>query len=392
MFLKRCKIYAGVALLALLGSSAAWAQTAPRLGTSAQFGVLGNSGVTGAAGAGATVTGDVGSSPTSTITNFPPSRAALPFIVHTTNDGVVQDARLGANTAYNDLLVQGPGIVLADNLAVAGALGPGIYSFATGAPDLPAGATLTLNGNGIFVFNVASSLTANVLSQVVGTASFCNIFWRVGSSATLNGTSFRGTVIANASITIGAGASLFGRALAGTGATGAVTIAGLGGNLIGGCSTASATPTPPPGTTAGSCPNPANTPPGISSMNPQSIPMNGTITSFFTVTGPIIPNALRVTATSSDLGVVPLSGLEVTQPSLSGETTVRITPTPNVSGLTTITVQVRDPNTECTAVATFVLSVGVAAVPTLAQWAVIALALLLMFAGYQALQRRQLPG
>ena len=110
----------------------------------------------------------------------------------------------------------------------------------TGAPDLPASATLTLNGAGIFIFNVASSLTANVTSVVVGTANPCNIFWRVGTSATLNGINFRGTVIANASITVGAGANLEGRALAGTGATGAVTMAGAGGNTIGGCSVAGA--------------------------------------------------------------------------------------------------------------------------------------------------------
>jgi hypothetical protein len=49
---------------------------------------------------------------------------------------------------------------------------------------------------------------------------------------------------------------------------------------------------------------------------------------------------------------------------------------------------VRDPNTQCVTVVSFVLSVGVAAVPTLAQWSVIALASLLMFAGYRSLQRR----
>ena len=126
----------------------------------------------------------------------------------------------------------------------------------------------------------------------------------------------------------------------------------------------------------------------ITTMNPQSVEMNGTITVFFTVSGSIIPNALQVIATSSDLGVVPLSGLVVTQPSLTGETTVRITPTTNMTGQTTISVQVRDPATNCVSVSTFVLTVGAAAVPTMAQWSVIALALLLMFAGYRALQRR----
>jgi len=219
-----------------LGAGTAAAQVAPPLGTAQAFGVLGNSAVTGATGSGIQVTGDVGSSPTASVSNFPPSTVIAPFSLHLTNDGSVVQARLDANAAYVQLLGQGPGTVLPDNLATVGALTSGIYSFATGAPDLPASATLTLNGGGIFIFNVGSSLTANVLSNVVGTADPCNIYWRVGSSATLNGNTFRGTVLANASITVGAGANLSGRALAGTGATGAVTMAGNGGNTIGGCS------------------------------------------------------------------------------------------------------------------------------------------------------------
>ena len=230
------------AFAALLSASAAWAQVAPPLGAAQQFAVLGNSAVTGATGAGVLVRGDVGSSPTPTVTNFPPSTAAPPFNVHLTNDGVVQQAHTDAVASYNALAIQGPGVVLPDNLSTVGALGPGIYSFTTGAPDLPASATLTLNGTGIFIFNVASSLTANVLSNVVGTANPCSIFWRVGTSATLNGNNFRGTVIADASITVGAAANLEGRALAGTGATGAVTMAGSGGNTIGGCSAPAACP------------------------------------------------------------------------------------------------------------------------------------------------------
>jgi hypothetical protein len=236
--------YAAVVFL-LWGVGLAQAQSAPPLGTAQQFGVLGNSAVTGSTGSGTVVNGDVGSSPTSTITNFPPSRSAAPFSVHLVNDGIVQQAHADAISAYSALAIQGPGTVLPDNLATVGALTSGIYSFATGAPDLPASATLTLNGGGIFVFNVASSLTANVLSNVVGTANPCNIFWRVGSSATLNGNTFAGTVIANASITVGAGANVAGRVLAGTGATGAVTMAGSGGNTIGGCSAAPVVPSCP---------------------------------------------------------------------------------------------------------------------------------------------------
>lgn len=222
---------------ALLCGPAA-AQTAPPLGLAQQFGALGNSGVTGSTGAGTVVNGDVGSSPTASITNFPPSSVAPPFVLHLTNDLTVQQAHTDAIAAYGFLAAQGPGTVLPAQLDGA-LLTSGIYSFAGGAADLAAGGTLTLNGPGIFVFQVDSALTANVLSNVIGTADPCSVFWRVGTSATLNGISFRGNVIADASITVGSGSNVTGRLLAGTGPTGAVTMAGAGGNTIGGCATAS---------------------------------------------------------------------------------------------------------------------------------------------------------
>lgn len=224
----------GLAVL-LIVPSIAWAQSAPPLGAADPFASLGNSGVTGAAGSGVLVSGDVGSSPTATIINFPPSATVRPWIVHYSNDGVVQQARSDANAAYLDLAAQGPGTVLPAQLDGA-MLTSGVYSFLTGAADLASNGTLTLDGGGVFVFQVDSALTANVGSSVVGSADPCSVYWRVGTSATLNGAGFWGTVIADASITLGAGADLTGRALAGVGATGAVTMAGNGGNTIGGCS------------------------------------------------------------------------------------------------------------------------------------------------------------
>lgn len=212
----------------------ALAQTAPPLGVLQQFSVLGNSGVTGSTGAGTTVNGDVGSSPTASITNFPPSSVPPPFTLHLTNDPIVQQAHSDAITAYNFLAAQGPGTVLPAQLNGA-VLTSGIYSFLSGAPDLAAGGTLTLNGPGIFIFQADSTLVANVGSNVIGSADPCNVFWRVGSSATLNGVTFRGNVIADASITVGSGSNVTGKTIAGTGPTGAVTMAGAGGNTIGGC-------------------------------------------------------------------------------------------------------------------------------------------------------------
>lgn len=220
----------------LCGVSPASAQTAPPLGEMGVFAALGNSGVTGSTGAGTVVDGDVGSSPTASISNFPPSTVMPPFVLHLTNDSTVQQAHTDAITAFNFLAAQGPGTVLADQLDGA-VLTSGIYSFTSGAADLAATGILTLDGPGIFVFQVDSALTANVGSTVVGTADPCNVYWRVGTSATLNGISFSGNVIADANVTVGSGSNVIGRVIAGTGATGAVTMAGAGGNTIGGCAT-----------------------------------------------------------------------------------------------------------------------------------------------------------
>lgn len=225
------------ALLSLAYAASSRAQVAPPLGVAQQFGALGNSGVTGSTGLGTVVAGDVGSSPTATITNFPPSTVAPPFTLHLTNDSVVQQAHSDAITAYDFLEAQGPGTELPAQLD-GQILTSGIYSFTGGAADLAATGTLTLNGPGVFVFQVESALTANIDSNVVGTADPCSVFWRVGSSATLNGVTFRGNVIADASVTVGDGSNVTGRTIAGTGPTGAVTMAGDGGNTIGGCSSA----------------------------------------------------------------------------------------------------------------------------------------------------------
>ncbi len=225
----------------LFGPSPALAQVAPTPGITERFSVLANSAVTGSTGAGTVVTGDVGSSPTPSISNFGPSTVAAPFVLHTTNDLTVQQAHTDAIAVYNFLAAQGPGTVLPAQLDGAAPV-PGIYSFTGGAADLADTGTLTLNGGpaDVFIFQVDSALTFNVNSNVVGTANPCNVFWRVGTSATLNGVNFRGNIVADASITVGAGANVEGKLLAGTGATGAVTMAGAGGNTIGGCAVAPA--------------------------------------------------------------------------------------------------------------------------------------------------------
>ena len=247
----------GVGLVALLCSvypALAQPAAAPPLGTMLpQFGVLAGAGVSGSTGLGTTVNGDVGSG-LGTVTNFPPSRTVAPFIVHPTADAAVAQALLDARAAWVNMGAQGaqPSAIALGPQLSGQVLNSGIYNFAAAA-DLasPGGlvtGTLTLNGPGIFIFNVGSSLTANVGSMVVGTANPCNVYWRMGGggSATLNGNNFWGTVLADQSVTVSSANNLTGRAV---GIVAAVTMPAAGGNTIGGCSSGGSVA--PPGGVAG---------------------------------------------------------------------------------------------------------------------------------------------
>jgi hypothetical protein len=131
----------------------------------------------------------------------------------------------------------------AANATVAGDIGgqtflPGVYKSTS---TLGITGTVTLNGNGnssaVFIFQIASTLTTaagNSIVNLIGGAQASNVFWQVGSSATLGtNTVFNGTILAQASITLTTGAVLNGRALARTGAvtldTNAVTSPGSAG-------------------------------------------------------------------------------------------------------------------------------------------------------------------
>jgi hypothetical protein len=119
-----------------------------------------------------------------------------------------------------------------------GTLPPGVYKVNTTA-GIMAG-NLTLRGAGgtappsVFIFQIGTTLTttgnAGLGGNIVLTngANACNVFWQVGTSATLGGQTFYGSVFANTSITVGA-TTLTGRALA---INGAVTVTSAGGTLI----------------------------------------------------------------------------------------------------------------------------------------------------------------
>ena len=270
----------------LVATSQAAAQS---LGSAESFAIVGGSSAT-AAGTGSEVAGDVGVSPGTSITGFDGTAATVvpPFITHA-NDGLAIAAQISVDTLYTFLATgAGPCSPLAAQLDGV-TVGPGVYCFSSTA-DLAATGTLTLDGAGTYIFQVGSSLTANALSTVtlLNGADPCNVFWQIGSAATLNG-DFAGNVVAQAGVTVGSGTSLLGRAL--TTAAGAVTLAG--GNSVGGCSTA-AGPTPTPAPTATGAPSPTAAPsPAARPTSSASVDPNGSCP---TAAAPCCPMAWRPAA------------------------------------------------------------------------------------------------
>ena len=207
-------------LFATVGN--AWARpmlaVAPTLGTATSFGVLAGSTATNI---GPTmIVGDLGVNPGDEITGFPPG-VVIDGTTHA-GDAVAMQAQLDVTAAYNNLAGQACDADLTSQDLAGLTLTPGVYCFTTSAQLSGA---LTLDGQGdpsaVFVFKIGSTLTTASSASVltINGAAGCNVFWQVGSSATLGtNTAFVGNLLALASVTLNTSASLFGRALAQTGA------------------------------------------------------------------------------------------------------------------------------------------------------------------------------
>ncbi|MFA6304585.1 MAG: ice-binding family protein [Patescibacteria group bacterium] len=188
------------------------AATAVSLGVADNFAVLAGSGIanTGAT----TIVGDVGSYPTLTQTGF--GSVTLTGTNHA-GDGTTQQAKTDLTAAYLDAAGQGGASAIVADLG-GQTLTAGVYNSAS---SIGLTGTLTLDGGGdanaIFVFQAGSTLTTAAASHVTLTnsAQACNVFWQVGSSATLGTTSdFKGNILALASITDDGGSTIAGRLLA----------------------------------------------------------------------------------------------------------------------------------------------------------------------------------
>ncbi|MDB5597490.1 MAG: Outer rane autotransporter barrel [Hyphomicrobiales bacterium] len=183
--------------------------------------------------------GNVGLSPGSAVTGFPPATITPPFAVYQNNE-VALRAQNDLATAYG-VLAGRPATADLTGLDLGGrTLTPGVYSF-NSASQLTGTLTLDAKGNpnAVFIFNVGSALTTatNSAVQLINGAQGANVYFRVGSSATLGAaTTFAGQILALTSITLVTGASIdCGAALA---RNGAVT---LDTNRISVCALAAAT-------------------------------------------------------------------------------------------------------------------------------------------------------
>ena len=260
-----CVPIIAVTTLIAMQSGASAAQAPVNLGSAASFAVLAGSTVTNTGSS--TINGDLGVDPGTAVTGFPPG--TLNGTQHDA-DAVALRAQSDLTSAYNDAASRTPAASAPADLS-GEILAPGVYKNAT---SLGLTGTVTLNAEGnpdaVFIFQAGSTLITGSGSHVAltGGAQACNVFWQVGSSATLGtNTTFVGNILAQQSITVTTGASIYGRALA---RTGAVT---LDDNTItaANCATTSPpTPTPTPtGTlTVPPIPIPSGVSPILSGVSP----------------------------------------------------------------------------------------------------------------------------
>jgi hypothetical protein len=195
-------------------TSATACQATVPLGSTCSYGGLGGATVTNLGDT--IVTGIVGTSPGTAITGFPPGTATA-FDAGNAAAATAQD---DLTTAYNYAAAAPGGAVLPADIGGV-TLTPGVYKTTSAQPSLEITGDLTLSGNGVYIFQIVSTLTtATTNSDVIlsGGALPQNVFWQVGSSATLGtGTTFQRIIMAQASVSLGTGAILNGSAMARTG-------------------------------------------------------------------------------------------------------------------------------------------------------------------------------
>jgi len=248
-------VAAAGAIAMFIAAQPAVAATAPvGLGTAASFAVLAGQTVTNTGVS--LISGDLGVSPGTAVTGFPPGIVSNGTI-HSA-DGVAAGAQSDLTTAYNDAAGRSPTANVPAFIGAGQTITPGVYKASS---SLDVGGSLTLDAGGdpnaVFIFQAPSTLITDSASSVILTngAQACNVFWQVGSSATLGTNStFTGTILALTSISVKTGDTIAGRALA---RNGSVT---LDDDTITASSCPTPTPTPTPTTPSATPTTPSATP------------------------------------------------------------------------------------------------------------------------------------
>jgi LPXTG-site transpeptidase (sortase) family protein len=278
-------------LFSLLFPSTLSAATSVNLGAADSFSVLPALSMT-AAGAGTTVSGDLGLSPGLAVSKTGPWTVGGSEYFGT--GGLSQTAQSDALTAFN---------------ALAGQSSDGAWSVSPWSPtpgvwtvpiDTSFTGTITLNGDydDVWIFQVGRDLTFSGTIVMTGTAQPCNVFWQVGRDATIaSGSIFKGTLIASRDIALASGAVVDGRIIS---LNSSLT---TDGNTISGptCATPPPTPTPTPAQTASSTQSSnSNSTSGDAGIDTQ---LNG-------FTPPTIIGSNRVDADSITINWGPYSGID----------------------------------------------------------------------------------
>lgn len=208
-----------------LGSNVTWRFTTGAAGSQSpgtvalasagNFAVLAFNTVTNVNNVGTQIIGDVGISPGTALVGFPPG------IVNGSKhvgDNVAKQAEADLLAAYNDAAGRLGALVLPQDLAGL-TFAPGVYKNSTSVQISTGNLTLDAKGDGnaVFIFQMGSTLTTSSATHVIlaGGARATNVFWAVGTSATLGtNSSFKGNILAASAVTLTTGAALEGRALA----------------------------------------------------------------------------------------------------------------------------------------------------------------------------------
>jgi LPXTG-motif cell wall-anchored protein len=259
------------ALLAVSQTASAGIVPTVNLATSANYSVLGGQSIsnTGPSILGQSLGLDPG--PLSAVTGFPPGTVLAPGTI-AASDGVTLQAQSDLTAAYIDAFNRPVEFTQTNPDLVGQTLAPGVYAGTSKAP-LSLSGQLVLDGQGnnnaVFIFQTDSTLITSSAStiELINGASECNVFWQVGSSATLGtGSVFVGNIMALTSISVQTGVVVHGRALA---RNGSVTLdndvftqpscTGSTATVAPTTSTTTATATTTPAGVAATIPGPATT-------------------------------------------------------------------------------------------------------------------------------------